>query len=224
MPKPELPLLSTTVNLSSVLSSSSLYAGFSAASYKSTSNHYVLGWSLKLDGEAQPLDYSLLPFGEVENLARHARRYRDPYPLNIVGAPSIIPAFVLILLAVFICRHLKDRREDEELDSKYGPPSFTYKELVTATDGFSDRMLLGKKGFGRVYKGTLLNSAQCVAIKRVSPESKQGKRKFMAEIAILGRVRHRNLVQLLGYCRYKKELLLVYDYMLNGSLGRYLGQ
>ncbi|RLM99622.1 hypothetical protein C2845_PM06G09700 [Panicum miliaceum] len=103
-----------------------------------------------------------------------------------------------------------------------GPPSFTYKELFTATDGFNDKMLLGKGGFGRVYEGVLSNSAQSIAIKLVSPESKQGKREFMAEIAILGRVRHRNLVQLLGYCRYKKELLLVYDCMPNGSLDKYL--
>jgi serine/threonine protein kinase len=87
-------------------------------------------------------------------------------------------------------------------------------------------MVLGKGGFGKVYRGVLRNSAQAtgqsVAIKRVSQESRQGKREFMPEIAILGRVRHRNLVQLLGYCRHKEELLLVYDCMPNGSLDSYL--
>lgn len=221
MPKPELPLLSTPLNLSSLLSLSSLYAGFSAASDKFTSDHYVLGWSFKLDGEAQPLDYSQLPLGLVKDLKHHSR-FQYSGEMTILGAPTIIPAVVLIVLAVLICRYLRNRKEDKEFEIMCGPPSFTYKELFTATDGFNDKVLLGKGGFGRVYEGVLSNSAQSIAIKRVSPESKQGKREFMAEIAILGRVRHRNLVQLLGYCRYKKELLLVYDCMPNGSLDKYL--
>jgi hypothetical protein len=225
LPKPKLPLLSTTLNLSSVLSSSSLYAGFSAATSKLLSNHYVLGWSFKLDGEAPPLEYSQLPFGDEEDLKHHAHDEQTNH-MNILflGAPSIVPAVTLIVLALLICRHLRNRREDEELDTMCGLPSFTYKELVCATDGFNDSMVLGKGGFGKVYRGVLRNSAQgqSVAIKRVSQESRQGKREFMAEIAILGRVRHRNLVQLLGYCRHKEELLLVYDCMPNGSLDSYL--
>ena len=83
-------------------------------------------------------------------------------------------------------------------------------------------MLLGRGGFGSVYKGVLPVSKQTVAIKRVSPDSKQGMKEFMAEIVILGHLRHRNLVQLIGYCRHKQQLLLVYDYMPNGSLDCYL--
>jgi serine/threonine protein kinase len=83
-------------------------------------------------------------------------------------------------------------------------------------------MLLGKGGFGKVYKGLLLSTKQNVAIKRISPESKQGMKEFISEITILGHVRHRRLVHLLGYCRHKHELLLVYDYMPNGSLDKYL--
>jgi len=83
-------------------------------------------------------------------------------------------------------------------------------------------MFLGQGGFGSVYKGVLPLSKQAVAVKRVSPESKQGMKEFIAKIIILGRLRHRNLVQLLGYCRHKQQLLLVYDYMPNGSLHSYL--
>ncbi|WVZ90268.1 hypothetical protein U9M48_036582 [Paspalum notatum var. saurae] len=221
MPKPELPLLSTPLNLSSLLLSTSLYAGFSAASNKFTSDHYVLGWSFKLDGEAEPLDYSQLPLERVKTLEHHTH-FQDQTHMSILGAPTVTAAVVLIVLWALIYRHLRKRREDKEFETMCEPPSFTYKDLFTATDGFNEKMLLGKGGFGRVYKGVLPNSAQTIAIKRVSPESKQGKREFMAEIAILGRVRHRNLVQLLGYCRYRKELLLVYDCMPNGSLDSYL--
>ncbi|CAJ2670405.1 unnamed protein product [Trifolium pratense] len=61
-----------------------------------------------------------------------------------------------------------------------------------------------------------------VAVKRVSHESRQGMREFVSEIVSIGRLRHRNLVPLLGYCRRKGELLLVYDYMPNGSLDNFL--
>ncbi|XBH81766.1 hypothetical protein VPH35_107269 [Triticum aestivum] len=218
--KPQIPLLSTTVNLSSLLSLGPVYAGFSASSNKVSSDHYVLGWSLKLDGAAQPLDYSVLPFGNADE--RHQESKSGVLFSMTGGAPFIVLLVFLIVLFVLICRHLRKAKEDDEWEIKCGMPSFTYKELVTATEGFSNMMLLGKGGFGRVYKGVLPTTTQHVAIKRVSPESKQGKKEFMAEIAILGHVRHRNLVQLLGSCRYKQELLLVYDYMPNGSLDRYL--
>ncbi|KAM0905150.1 hypothetical protein ACQ4PT_017582 [Festuca glaucescens] len=68
--KPQVLLLSTTVNLSSLLSMGPVYAGFSASSRKVSSSHYVLGWSLKLDGVAQPLDYSVLPFDTADKLQR----------------------------------------------------------------------------------------------------------------------------------------------------------
>ncbi|KAF8731466.1 hypothetical protein HU200_016329 [Digitaria exilis] len=61
-----------------------------------------------------------------------------------------------------------------------------------------------------------------VAVKKVSHGSKQGMKEFIAEIVSIGHIRHRNLVQLLGYCRRKYELILVYDYMPNGSLDKYL--
>jgi serine/threonine protein kinase len=119
-------------------------------------------------------------------------------------------------------RRLEARRNELEWRREYGPPSFTYKDLSAATGGFKDTMLLGKGGFGSVFKGLLPHSNQAVAIKRVSPESKQGMKEFMAEIVILGHLRHRNLVQLLGYCRHKQQLLLVYDCMPNGSLDCHL--
>ena len=58
-----------------------------------------------------------------------------------------------------------------------------------------------------------------VAVKRVASNSKQGMREFVAEITSMGQLRHRNLAQLHGWCRKKDELLLVYDYVPNGSLG-----
>ncbi|KAH0887382.1 hypothetical protein HID58_063478 [Brassica napus] len=117
-------------------------------------------------------------------------------------------------------RHMKVMEVLEEWEIECGPHRFAYKELFKATNGF--KQLLGKGGFGQVFKGTLPGSNAKIAVKRVSHGSSQGMREFLAEIATIGRLRHPNLVRLLGYCRYNEELYLVYDYMPNGSLDRYL--
>jgi len=94
--------------------------------------------------------------------------------------------------------------------------------LFRATEGFKNKNLLGVGGFGKVYRGVLGVSKCEIAVKRVSHNSKQGMKEFVAEIVSIGRMQHPNLVQLLGYCRRKGELLLVYEYMSNGSLDKYL--
>ncbi|XP_058201838.1 L-type lectin-domain containing receptor kinase SIT2-like isoform X2 [Rhododendron vialii] len=118
------------------------------------------------------------------------------------------------------------RKKYEEIreywEREYGPHRFSYKDLFKATRGFIDEELLGAGGFGKVYRGILPSSKEQVAVKKISHDSKQGMKEFVAEIASMGRLRHRNLVQLLGYSRRKGELLLVYDYMPNGSLDKFL--
>jgi serine/threonine protein kinase len=94
--------------------------------------------------------------------------------------------------------------------------------LFHATGGFKNKHLLGEGGFGKVYKGVLPLSNVEVAVKRMSHESRQGMKEFVTEVVSIGRLRHCNLVQLLGYCRRKGELFLVYNYMPNGSLDKYL--
>jgi serine/threonine protein kinase len=94
--------------------------------------------------------------------------------------------------------------------------------MFHATKGFGDRQLLRAGGFGSVYKGVRRRSGVEIAVKKVSHESRQGMREFVAEVVSIGRLRHRNLMQLLGYCRRRGELLSVYDYIPNGSLDRYL--
>ncbi|CAL4897271.1 unnamed protein product [Urochloa decumbens] len=225
--KPSRPLLSLTWNLSLVLPTTTVYAGFSSGNGRVNSKHYILGWSFKLNGEAAALDYSALSVKAIQELAQQvddrSHRYKT-IRLCIILLPSVAISVLVsaLLVKVLLKRQLEARKAELEWQKEYGPPSFTYKDLLAATSGFKDKMLLGRGGFGSVYKGLLPHSKQTVAIKRVSPESKQGMKEFMAEIIILGHLRHRNLVQLLGYCRHKQQLLLVYDYMPNGSLDCYL--
>ena len=105
---------------------------------------------------------------------------------------------------------------------EYGPHRFTYKDLFKSTKGFKEDNLLGVGGFGRVYKGVLPTSKLEIAVKKISHESQQGMKEFVAEIVSMGRLRHRNLAQLLGYCRRQGELLIVYELMSNGSLDKFL--
>jgi hypothetical protein len=218
--KPQRPLLSTTLNLTSVLPSS-VYVGFASATGVMRSIHRIIGWSFNPNGEAKPLNYAALS-EVIQDVRRDNQRSHSRIPMKILIPVVTLSVFVTLVIIVALYVYMKKARESGEWEIDSGSSSFTYKDLVAATSGFSERMLLGKGGFGKVYKGVLQTSKQNVAIKRVSPESKQGMKEFIAEITILGHLRHRNLVQLLGYSRHKSELLLVYDYMPNGSLDRVL--
>ncbi|WVZ54919.1 hypothetical protein U9M48_005655 [Paspalum notatum var. saurae] len=230
--KPNRPLISITYDLSSVLpNTSSAYAGFSSACGPINTRHYILGWSFNLSGEAAALNYSALSLNTIrQELAQQVRLPRD-HSLSkktILLCAILLPTLgiAMIISATIVKAHMdrlsESRTAEIEWDREYVPPSFTYKDLLAATGGFEDKMLLGRGGFGSVFRGVLRHSKKAIAIKRVAPESKQGMKEFVAEIVILGHLRHRNLVQLLGYCRHKQQLLLVYDYMPNTSLDYHL--
>ncbi|KAF8675585.1 hypothetical protein HU200_047654 [Digitaria exilis] len=93
----------------------------------------------------------------------------------------------------------------------------TYAHLHEATNGFSSEALIGTGGFGEVYKAKLKDGS-VVAVKKLMYFTGQGDREFTAEMETIGKIKHRNLVPLLGYCKIGDERLLVYEYMKNGSL------
>ncbi|THU68355.1 hypothetical protein C4D60_Mb08t03040 [Musa balbisiana] len=111
---------------------------------------------------------------------------------------------------------------DDEFERERGPKRFPYEELASAARNFSKEGKLGEGGFGSVYKGYLKDPKLDVAIKRVSRGSKQGRKEYVSEVKIISRLRHRNLVQLVGWCHDRREFLLVYELMPNGSLDSYL--
>ncbi|KAF8653467.1 hypothetical protein HU200_062213 [Digitaria exilis] len=93
----------------------------------------------------------------------------------------------------------------------------TFAHLLEATNGFSAETLIGSGGFGEVYKAKLKDGT-VVAIKKLIHFTGQGDREFTAEMETIGKIKHRNLVPLLGYCKIGDERLLVYEYMKHGSL------
>ncbi|TYI80603.1 hypothetical protein E1A91_D05G099600v1 [Gossypium mustelinum] len=169
------------------------------------SSQYILGWSFSKIGKAQSLDYSKLP-----SLPR--RKSKANGDLQI-----IIPVIVVIALLVtifggafaYVVRRKTYVEIREDWEKEYSPQRFSFKDLYKATEGFKEKELLGRRGFGKVYRGVLPSSSEQVAVKRISHNSEQGMKEFVSEI-------------LLGYCRRKGELLLVYEYMPNGSLDKFL--
>ncbi|QHO59068.1 L-type lectin-domain containing receptor kinase S [Arachis hypogaea] len=213
--KPNSPILSYEVDLSPILKDS-MYVGFSSSTGMLASSHYILGWSFNINnGDAKTLSLKNLP-----PLPSRDKPHRRSLILGLSLSASIL-LLCSIALSFYLTKKLKNAEVIEPWELEVGPHRFPYKELKKATRNFHHKNMLGFGGFGAVFKGTLANNTE-IAVKRVSHDSKQGFQEFVSEIETIGRLRHRNLVQLQGWCRNQIDLLLVYDFMPNGSLDKHL--
>ncbi|XP_020106134.1 LEAF RUST 10 DISEASE-RESISTANCE LOCUS RECEPTOR-LIKE PROTEIN KINASE-like 1.2 isoform X1 [Ananas comosus] len=145
---------------------------------------------------------------------RTRRRRHSPSSSNLIrNASSSVP-------------NSYSKSKDPELGGGssvfYQTHLFSYDELEAATDGFSDSRELGDGGFGTVYKG-ILRDGRVVAIKRLYENNWRRVEQFKNEVAILSLIRHPNLVALYGCTsRHSRELLLVYEYISNGTIADHL--
>ncbi|KAI6706050.1 hypothetical protein NL676_009012 [Syzygium grande] len=98
---------------------------------------------------------------------------------------------------------------------------FTVAEIRAATKNFDEKMVIGVGGFGKVYRGEI-EDGTLAAIKRAHPQSQQGLAEFETEIEMLSKLRHRHLVSMIGFCEEQNEMILVYEYMANGTLRSHL--
>ncbi|CAH2058143.1 unnamed protein product [Thlaspi arvense] len=213
---PKRPLLLLNQDLSPYLLEE-MYVGFAASTGAIGAIHYMWMWHVSLSYMVPNLDFGIPTFPPYPKTKSQVIRI----VLVTCLALALFAALVASAVSLFLYRrHKMVQQVLEEWEIQCGPHRFTYKELFKATKGF--KQLLGKGGFGQVFKGTLPGSDAEIAVKSVSHNSSQGMREFLAEISTIGRLRHPNLVRLLGYCRYKEELYLVYDFMPNGSLDKYL--
>ncbi|KAI4297390.1 hypothetical protein L6164_037284 [Bauhinia variegata] len=146
---------------------------------------------------------------------------------------SVTCSLSLVIFLVCLCWYLVNRRRNKLQDNTNQnstdfditatiPREFHYKELAAATNGFANNRKLGQGGSGQVYKGVLNDLGRVIAVKRISPEHGSSKRIFINEVKIISRLIHRNVVQFIGWCHEQGELLLVFEYMSNGSLDTHL--
>ncbi|KAG6475540.1 L-type lectin-domain containing receptor kinase IX.1-like [Zingiber officinale] len=219
-------VLSDTIDLRKVLPEE-VVIGFSAATGGSgVETHTIHSWSF---------DSTLQPRKSFNSTLQPRKKDKTAFLVGFVIAGAVLVSLVTTLGVLWFFKRRRrangrdeeedwifDEAMDNEFERERGPKRFAYKELVRATRDFSDEGKLGEGGFGSVYRGVLKDPKLEVAIKKVSKGSKQGRKEYMSEVKIISRLRHRNLVQLVGWCHDRQELILVYELVPNGSLDSYL--
>ncbi|XP_008793992.2 L-type lectin-domain containing receptor kinase IX.1-like [Phoenix dactylifera] len=194
--------------------------GFSAATGNKIESHRILYWNFS-----------------STDLDIHTNSSRKKYEAlaSVVGAGVVAFGFASVCFCTHrACKKGSTGKEQVEMavaidslinkafERSAGSRRFPYGVLASATRDFAEEGKLGEGGFGGVYMGVLQGSGLQVAVKRISRGSKQGTKEYISEVTIISRLRHRNLVQLVGYCHEKGDLLLVYEYMPNKSLDYHL--
>lgn len=167
-----------------------------------------------------PEPLSLPPDGSPESVAR-------THLAAIAISASFGAAFLvaIILGSLLWWRYRHNQQIFFDINEQYDPEvclghlkRYTFKELRAATDHFNSRNILGKGGFGIVYKGCL-NDGSMVAVKRLKDyNAVGGEIQFQMEVEMISLAVHRNLLRVLGFCSTENERLLVYPYMPNGSV------
>ncbi|XP_057720356.1 L-type lectin-domain containing receptor kinase IX.1-like [Arachis stenosperma] len=194
--------------------------GFSSSTGLSTERNVIYSWQFHstLGGE----------MGKVQNKKLN---------IVVVVVPVVVTVVLLTVVVVVGLLIIKKRRRTNEegggeypgqfpiefdLDRATIPRRFDYKELVAATNGFAEDKRLGQGGSGEVYKGVLSYLGRVVAVKRIFADFENSERVFHNEVRIISRLIHKNLVQFIGWCHEEGELLLVFEFMPNGSLDTHL--
>ncbi|ESQ38099.1 hypothetical protein EUTSA_v10028484mg [Eutrema salsugineum] len=222
--RPKIPLLSKSLNLSGVLEDE-MFVGFTAATGRLVQSHKILAWSFSNTNFS--LSDSLITTGLPSFVLAKESVVRKKWFAFVLALVCFLVVASVCLVSFVVVRkrleRLRKRALMEDWEMEYWPHRISYEEIESGTKGFDEKNVIGIGGNGKVYKGLLQGGAVEVAVKRISQESSDGMREFVAEISSLGRLKHRNLVSLRGWC--KKEIgsfMLIYDYMENGSLDRWI--
>ncbi|KAK7302272.1 hypothetical protein RJT34_13157 [Clitoria ternatea] len=244
--KPQNPILTLDFDLSQYFKDN-FHVGFSGSTLGSTDLLQISSWGFEFESFQEEPSFN---HSNPNNISRNPLSvdFDDTVPAkdsNVVGKNRVKwfaigvaiagPAlFLLMLLVLGYVSFTKWRGGVRKQRGKcFGtsvvaaccPKEFGYKELKLATKGFHVSRIIGKGSFGTVYKALFESSGTIAAVKRSRQYSHdEGKAEFLAELSIIAGLRHKNLVQLQGWCAEKGELLLVYEFMPNGSLDKMLYQ
>ncbi|XP_031107837.1 putative receptor-like protein kinase At5g39000 [Ipomoea triloba] len=168
-----------------------------------------------------------VPQHKQSSVSEMPRRQR---PVFFDRKSAIVTAFTvavtLLNIAIYYLRCLSEANSNmRNTRSRCTDPAchqFSLEEIQLSTSNFSPEFLIGRGGYGNVYKGTIHGSATTVAIKRLKEGSKQGEGEFWTEIKMLSKVRNEHLVSLIGFCNEGIERVLVYEYMPRGTVADHL--
>ncbi|RDY12277.1 putative L-type lectin-domain containing receptor kinase S.5, partial [Mucuna pruriens] len=206
--KPAKPVMSSALDLKQIVKQVS-YFGFSASTGNNVELNCVLMWNIS-----------------IEVFPRKGGMGKGLKIGLSVGVPLVVILVAGVVGWVYWSRRKNGESESQimgTLKSLPGTPrEFRFQELKKATNNFDDKHKLGQGGYGVVYRGTLPKDNLEVAVKKFSRDNMKSADDFLAELTIINRLRHRNLVRLLGWCHKNGVLLLVYDYMPNGSLDKHI--
>ncbi|XP_027940078.1 L-type lectin-domain containing receptor kinase IX.1-like [Vigna unguiculata] len=192
--------------------------GFSGATGLSNEENVIHSWEL-----TSTLNSTQLNSKEKEGNNGITVKYKFSVQVVVV-AVSCSVLFMLVVAAVswFIIIQKRRNEHDFGFNGEAMPRRFGYEEIVAATNGFADDRRLGEGGTGQVYKGFLSDLGRVVAVKRIFSDVEDSEGIFTNEVKIISRLVHKNLVQLMGWCHEQGELLLVFEYMSNGSLDTHI--
>ena len=228
--KPKKPILIVDIDLSDYIKEF-MYVGFAASTEGSTELHSIENWSFRTYGfgPVRPphnvSDNTVIVKPPIIQDSGGHKHHNKSFGLGFgIGGPAFFCA-VLVAFGWISVKKWRGLNTEKNLKAELvtGPRQFSYKELRSATRGFHSSRIIGNGAFGTVYKAFFMESSSIAAVKR-SKHSHESKTEFGAELSIIACLRHKNLVQLQGWCIEKGELLLVYDYMPNGSLDKVLYQ
>ncbi|MED6168861.1 Protein NSP-INTERACTING KINASE 3 [Stylosanthes scabra] len=152
---------------------------------------------------------------------------KENHHVAVAFGASFGAAFVFVIIIVFLVwwRYRHNKQIFFDVNEQYDPEvrlghlkRYTFKELRAATDHFNSKNILGRGGFGIVYKARLTDGT-VVAVKRLKDyNAAGGEIQFQTEVETISLAVHRNLLRLCGFCSTQNERLLVYPYMANGSV------
>ncbi|XP_057868310.2 L-type lectin-domain containing receptor kinase IX.1 [Cryptomeria japonica] len=237
--KPQSSILESLIDLRSFLPMN-VKVGLSASASSNAQTHTVFSWnfSSQYSWEISAPNSSPNPNPSPDpNSSPKASepdrilKSKPKYSAAVIILLCFFASMFVISSSMYVGRRwcfrkgkISDEESDKELDEWFsqGPRRFSYAELAAATKNFRETEKLGEGGFGGVFKGILPGTNEPVAVKRLARGSKQGRNEYVSEVTVISNLRHRNLVQLLGWCHKKEELLLVYELLPNGSLDQYI--
>ncbi|XP_042463190.1 L-type lectin-domain containing receptor kinase VII.1-like [Zingiber officinale] len=227
--KPRRPLISFKIDLSDVFLDD-MYVGFAASNGQLMQHHRVLGLSFSYTNSSASTGLITTDLPDFITLESDKTRLLIILPVSATVIAILMAGIIGLWVANRRRRRDRGNRGElveemiEEWESEYWPHRIEYHQIAAATDGFSGSNLVGQGGNGKVYKGLL--GGEQVAVKVFSQTNEAEAKHFSSEVRTLGRLKHRNLVGLRGWCRTRRatasKMILVYDYMKNGSLDQWI--